>query len=292
MREPVRIGVPQGGLMNPENLNRAAMWGTITILVIASAVFASRWASGNSDVSETAQDVALVQVSDAFPTPEGNTPTAASQSAEPRPETTTTRPLESIVLDATLETVPPSTPGVTDPSTPSTTKPAAVVEVPGIGTTTTGPPPESTTTTTTTLPAAPTTTTTTTTVPVSSTTTTTLTVATTTTTLASAVPGIFLSKFEGRAQPGDANEWTVRIDITLDGTVDGDYSGQVSISWAGGAGSSVLTTARNGKARATVGPFSGPSATLSVTNVLATDWAYVPSLNQAGSSLTIAAPGG
>jgi len=26
--------------------------------------------------------------------------------------------------------------------------------------------------------------------------------------------------------------------------------------------------------------------------VLATDWAYVPSLNQAGSSLAIAAPGG
>jgi len=291
MREPVRIGIPRGGRMNPENLNRAAMWGTISILVIASAVFASRWASGNSDVSEIAQGVALVQVADAFPTPEGKTPTAASQSAEPRPETTTTRPLESIVLDATLETVAPSTPGVTDPSTPSTTRPAVVVDVPEIETTTTGPPPEPTTT----LPAAPTTTTTTTTtttVPVSSTTTTTLPVATTTTTLASAVPGIFLSKFEGRAQPGDANEWTVRIDITLDGTVDGDYSGQVSISWAGGAGSSVLTTARNGKARATVGPFSGPSVTLSVTNVLATDWAYVPSLNQAGSSLAIAAPGG
>jgi hypothetical protein len=274
--------------MNPENLNRAAMWGTIAILVIASAVFASRWASGNSDVSETAQGIAPVQVSDAFPTPEGNTPTAASRSAEPRPETTTPRPLESIVLDATLETVAPSTPGVTDPSTPSTTEPAAVVDVPGTGTTTTLPA-APTTTTTTTVPVS---TTTTTTVPVSSTTTTTVPVTTTTTTVASAVPGIFLKKLEGRAQPGDGDEWTVRIDITLDGTVDGDYSGQVSISWAGGAGSSVLTTAKNGKARATVGPFSGSSVTLSVTNVRATDWVYVPSLNQAPSSLSIAAPGG
>lgn len=274
--------------MNPENLNRAAMWGTIAILVIASAVFASRWASGNSDVSETAQGIAPVQVSDAFPTPEGNTPTAASRSAEPRPETTTPRPLESIVLDATLETVAPSTPGVTDPSTPSTTEPAAVVDVPGTGTTTTLPA-APTTTTTTTVPVS---TTTTTTVPVSSTTTTTVPVTTTTTTVASAVPGIFLKKLEGRAQPGDGDEWTVRIDITLDGTVDGDYSGQVSISWAGGAGSSVLTTAKNGKARATVGPFSGSSVTLSVTNVRATDCVYVPSLNQAPSSLSIAAPGG
>jgi hypothetical protein len=193
------------------------------------------------------------------------------------------------VLDATLETVAPSTPDVTDPSTPSTTEPAVVVDVPEIETTTTGPPPEPTTT----LPAAPTTTTTTTTVPVTTTTTTTTTVpvTTTTTTVASAVPGIFLKKLEGRAQPGDGDEWTVRIDITLDGTVDGDYSGQVSISWAGG-GTSVLNTARKGKARATVGPFSGSSVTLSVTNVLATDWVYVPSLNQAPSSVAIAAPGG
>jgi hypothetical protein len=84
----------------------------------------------------------------------------------------------------------------------------------------------------------------------------------------------------------------VRLDITLDGTVSGALSGQVSVSWAGGAGTSVVNTGSNGKARATVGPFSGPSVTLSVTNVLATDWVYVPSLNQASSSLNVAAPDG
>ena len=280
--------------MNSEKLNRAAMWGTISILVVASVVFASRWASGNSDDSETAQVVPLVQASDPSSTPEGKTPIAASRPTELRQETTTTRPLVSIVLDATLETVAPGTPEVTDPSVPSTTEPAVIVDVPEIETTTTGPPPE----TTTTLPAAPTTTTTavpasttTTTVPASSTTTTTVAVTTTTTTV-SAVPGIFLKKFEGRAQTGDADEWTVRLDITLDGTVDGAYAGQIFISWAGGVGAAVVTTGNNGKARATVGPFSGPSVTLSVTNVLATDWTYVPSLNQAPSSLAIAAPGG
>ena len=276
--------------MNPEKLNRAAMWGTISILVVASVVFASRWASGNSDDSETAQGVALVQVSDPSSTSEGKTPITSSRPTELRQETTTTRPLESIVLDARLETVAPSTPDVADPSVPSTTEAAVVVGVPGIETTTTLPA-VPTTTTTTTLPAVPTTTTTTT-LPAVATTTTTVPVTTTTTTVASAVPGIFLSKFEGRVQAGGSDEWTVRLDITLDGTVGGAYSGQVFISWAGGAGTSVLSTGSNGKARATVGPFSGPSVTLSVANVLAADWTYVPSLNQTPSSVSVAAPDG
>ena len=83
----------------------------------------------------------------------------------------------------------------------------------------------------------------------------------------------------------------MRLDVTVGATVAGTYRGQVFVSWSGdGSGSVVLDTGGSGKASATVGPFSASSVTLSITNVQAAGWVYMPSLNQATTTLTIASP--
>jgi hypothetical protein len=286
--------------MKPERINRVAMWGSILIVIAVTVVLGSRWASGSNDDTGTPPGIALLGVADPSSSDE-TTSTASPQPLERSQETTTTTQLESVVLDATLETVAPAAPNTTDPPASSTTEPLVSTSLPEIATTTTEPPlePPTTipiTTTTTTLPPATTTSTTlpapstTTTAPTTTTTTTTLPVSTTTTTEAPAVPGLFLTRFDGRAE-GDTDAWSVRIDVTLKGTIDGSYRSQVFVSWGGGSGSAVLSTGSNGRGRATVGPFSGTSVTLSITEVQATGWDYMPSLNQASSSLSVAAPG-
>jgi len=297
-------GIPRGGCMNPEKLNRVAMWGTIALVIAAAVVFGSRWASGNTDATEAAPAVALIEAADPS-SADGRTPIAQPRPTEAAQETTTTQQLESIVLDATLETVAPSAPDTTVPPPPSTTEPPVATTLPGIGTTTTEPPLEPpttipTTTTSTTLPATTTTipitttsttlpATTTTLPPTTTTTSTTVPASTTTTTEAPAVPSLFLTRFNGSAL-GDSDAWAVRINVTIKGTIAGSYQGQVFVSWGGGSGSTVISTGNNGRGQATVGPFTGTSATFSVTNVQATGWDYVPSLNQASSSLTVSAP--
>lgn len=289
--------------MKPERINRVAMWGSIVIVIAVTVVLGSRWASGSNDDTGTPPGIALLGVADPSSSDE-TTSTASPRPLERLPETTTTTQLESVVLDATLETVAPAAPGTTSPPASSTTEPLVATSPPEIATTTTEPqlePPTTisitTTTTTTTLSLTTTTTTTlpapstTTTAPTTTTTTTTVPVSTTTTTEAPAVPGLFLTRFDGRAE-GDTDAWSVRIDVTLKGTIDGSYRSQVFVSWGGGSGSAVLSTGSNGRGRATVGPFSGTSVTLSITEVQATGWDYMPSLNQASSSLSIAAPGG
>jgi hypothetical protein len=286
--------------MKPERINRVAMWGSILIVIAVTVVLGSRWASGSNDDTGTPPGIALLGVADPSSSDE-TTSTASPQPLERSQETTTTTQLESVVLDATLETVAPAAPNTTDPPASSTTEPLVSTSLPEIATTTTEPPlePPTTipiTTTTTTLPPATTTSTTlpapstTTTAPTTTTTTTTVPVSTTTTTEAPAVPGLFLTRFDGRAE-GDTDAWSVRIDVTLKGTIDGSYRSQVFVSWGGGSGSAVLSTGSNGRGRATVGPFSGTSVTLSITEVQATGWDYMPSLNQASSSLSVAAPG-
>lgn len=272
--------------MNPDNLNRVAMWGTIALLIVAGITFANRWASGNTDESSLTPTVVLSNAIEPSSTANWNTPQTSVSRPEPSPESTTTQPPEPILLDETLATIDAGPPATTSSSTSSTTEPRTTTTLPATVSTTIPPAPEPTATTsstTTTLPVLTTTTT------VPTTTTTTTAPATTTTTTVPAETDIFLTQFSGRPE-GDDDDWSVRLDVTLDGTVDGSYQGQVTVSWAGGSGSVVISTGGNGRGRATVGPFSSDSITFSVTGVEAAGWTYTPGLNQVATTLWVFAP--
>lgn len=287
-----RNGISPGERMTPENLNRLSMWGTIAIVVVASLVFAGRWAFG--DTNEPHDGPAISHL--AAPKSSSTTGPPISVAAAEAPElidTTTTEPRPSTVLGEHVERTGVEEPGTT--AAPTTAAPTTSAP-PGTATSTTtvtAPPEAEPVAVTPPTPPDPTTTvptTTTTEAVITTTTTTSATTTSTTTTVVSDLPGIFLERFDGRPQ-GDSDEWSVRLEVTLGGTVLGTYRGQVFVSWSGdGSGSVVLDTGGSGKASATVGAFSGGPVTLRVTNVQAAGWIYIPSLNQATTTLTIASP--
>lgn len=294
-----RNGISPAERMTPENLNRLSMWATITVVVVAGLMFAGRWAFGDTNESYDGPPVLHLAAHESSSTTAPPVAVEATEAPESM-DTTTTEPRPSIVLSEYLRRT-----GVEEPDTTTAPTTAAPTTLPPTGTatptTTIAPPPEiepipvalptpPDPTTTTTQSTTTTTQSTTTTTLVPTTTTSATTTSTTTTTVVSDLPGIFLERFDGQPQ-GDSDEWSVRVDVTLGATVAGTYRGQVSVSWSGdGSGSVVLDTGGSGKASATVGPFSGDPVTLRVTNVQAAGWSYMPSLNQAPTTLTIAAP--
>jgi hypothetical protein len=297
--------------MTPEKLNRLAMWATIGILVVAGLVFAGRWATGSTNDADLRPVAAPLGVPDLSSTTGAPGTVLAEEPVESTEGTATTQPQPSVVLGRHIETSVATAPSATAPPTSTASSTTTGTEPRDTqSTTTTSPPPTlpttttlPSTTTTTTAPGTSTTTTapgtsTTTTAPGTSTTTTvpgtstTTTVpgTSTTTTVTPDLPGLFLERFAGQPE-GGSDEWSARVDVDVGGTVAATYRGQVFVSWSGdGSGSVVLNTGGSGKASATVGPFTRSPITLTVTDVQAAGWIYVPSLNQTTTSLTIEAP--
>lgn len=281
--------------MDPESVNRFAMWGTIGLLAIAGVVFATTWASGSnsdppgeaalgpetasipgsfSNAGETLEPLESINAGDLAPTtPPSSTSEAETIATASASTTTAPTPSSREVASATG-----TTSGVAESTT--TTAAGSTTLPPAASTTTTTLP----TTTSTTRPA-----TTTTTVP---TTTSTTRPPTTTTTspVASDRPALFVQRFDAHAN-GDDDNWQIEVDVGLGGTVAGSYRGQVRLAWTGSdAGSTILNTGGSGKATATIGSFTGDAITVAITGVDAATWAYDPRLNQTATSLTIQPP--
>ncbi len=277
--------------MDPESVNRFAMWGTIGLLAIAGVVFATTWASGSNtgSNSDPPGEAALGPETASIPGSFSNTGEALE-------------PLEPINARDLAPTTPPSSTSEAETtataSASTTAAPTPSSREVASATGTTSGVVESTTTTaagSTTLPPAASTTTTT--LPTTTSTTrpatTTTTVPTTTTTspAASDRPALFVQRFDARAN-GDDDNWQIEVDVALGGTVAGSYRGQVRLAWSGSdAGSTILNTGGSGKATATIGSFTGDAITVAITGVDAATWAYDPRLNQTATSLTIQPPG-
>ena len=98
--------------------------------------------------------------------------------------------------------------------------------------------------------------------------------------------------FGGQAQ-GDGDDWSVRLSVDLDATVNGTWRAQVYVSWSGdSSGGTVIDAGGSGKASAVVGPFGGSSVVFTITDVRSAGWLYLPELNRAATVLTVLTPEG
>ena len=271
--------------MASDPINRFARLGVAVLLVLAGVVLGARWAAGNDTESgEAAAQMGRVEAAGASQLTSVSTTTAT---LPPPPQTsvdstTTSVPAPRVASPVTVTRVPLTT-TTTTPTTTTTTRPPTTTTATPTTTTTT--PTTTTTTPTTTTTTTPTTTTTTPTTTTTSTTTT-----TTTTTTVPEVRGLFVARFRAAAQ-GDPTDWDVRLTIDLGATTDGPRSAGVTVTWSGAeTGEAVLTSGGGGRARDTLGPFTGESITFTITDVQGEGWEYLPELNQASTSVTVEAP--